>query len=130
MPALPREPGPEVMSIAFDLIFKKGRSPPSCPAPDDTDLLNRIRDKVRNESPAMCRDALIRVPDWFLNRPPIHMVERRMRPFFDQFFNHRIISFYALSFFDDFGRVFNDGHVPFFEWRVALNDDFGNRYVA
>jgi hypothetical protein len=49
------------MSIAFDLIFRKGRSPPSCPAPDDTDLLNRIRDKVQNESPAMCRDALIRI---------------------------------------------------------------------
>ena len=61
MPVLPRQPGPEVMSIAFDLIFKKGRSPPSCPAPDDTDLLNRIRDKVQNESPAMCRDALIRI---------------------------------------------------------------------
>jgi hypothetical protein len=54
-------PGPEVMSIAFDLIFRKGRSPPSCPTPDDTDLLNRIRDKVQNESPAMCRDALIRI---------------------------------------------------------------------
>lgn len=49
------------MSIAFDLIFRKGRSPPSCPAPNDTDLLNRIRDKVQNESPAMCRDALIRI---------------------------------------------------------------------
>ena len=31
------------------------------PAPDDNDLLNRIRDKVQNESPAMCRDALIRI---------------------------------------------------------------------
>jgi hypothetical protein len=61
MPALPQKPSPEVMSIAFDLIFRKGRSPPSCPAPDDTDLLNRIRDKVKNESPAMCRDALIRI---------------------------------------------------------------------
>ena len=61
MPAVPQKPSPEVMSIAFDLIFRKGRSPPSCPAPDDTDLLNRIRDKVQNESPAMCRDALIRV---------------------------------------------------------------------
>ena len=61
MPALPQKPSPEVMSIAFDLIFRKGRSPPSCPAPDNTDLLNRIRDKVQNESPAMCRDALIRI---------------------------------------------------------------------
>jgi len=61
MPVLPPRPGKEVMSIAFDLIFRKGRSPPSCPAPDDTDLLNRIRDRVRNESPALCRDALIRI---------------------------------------------------------------------
>jgi hypothetical protein len=61
MPAVPPKPSPEVMSIAFDLIFRKGRSPPSCPTPDDTDLLNRIRDRVRNESPAMCRDALIRI---------------------------------------------------------------------
>ena len=61
MPALPQKPSPEVMSIAFDLIFRKDRSPPSCPAPDDTDLLNRIRDTVQNESPAMCRDALIRI---------------------------------------------------------------------
>jgi len=61
MPAVHQKPSPEVMSIAFDLIFRKGRSPPSCLAPDDNDLLNRIRDKVRNESPAMCRDALIRI---------------------------------------------------------------------
>ena len=61
MTAVPPKPTSEVMSIAFDLIFRKGRSPPSCPAPDDTDLLNRIRDRVRNESPAMCRDALIRI---------------------------------------------------------------------
>jgi hypothetical protein len=57
----PPLPSQAVMSIAFDLIFRKGRSPPSCPAPDDTDLLNRIRDNVQNESPAMCRDALIRI---------------------------------------------------------------------
>jgi hypothetical protein len=61
MPAVPPQPTPEVMSIAFDLIFRKGRSPPSCPAPDDNDLLNCIRDKAQNESPAMCRDALIRI---------------------------------------------------------------------
>lgn len=61
MPAQPPAPSQAVMSIAFDLIFRKGRSPPSCPAPDDIDLLNRIRDKVENESPAMCRDALIRI---------------------------------------------------------------------
>jgi hypothetical protein len=61
MPTLPQKPSLEVMSIAFDLIFRKGRSPPSCPAQDNTDLLNRIRDKVQNESPAMCRDALIRI---------------------------------------------------------------------
>ena len=61
MTTQPPIPSPEVMTIAFDLIFRQGRSPPSCPAPNDTDLLNRIRDKVHNESPAMCRDALIRV---------------------------------------------------------------------
>ena len=61
MPVIPPQPGPEVMSIAFDLIFRQGRSPPSCPMPNDTDLLNRIRDKVQNESPAMCRYALIRI---------------------------------------------------------------------
>ncbi len=61
MPAQPPKPSSAVMSIAFDLIFRKGRSPPSCPAPDDIDLLNRIRDKVQNESPAVCRDALIRI---------------------------------------------------------------------
>lgn len=61
MPPIPQKPSSEVMSIAFDLIFRKGRSPPSCPVTDDTDLLNRIRDKVHNESPDMCRDALIRI---------------------------------------------------------------------
>lgn len=61
MPAQPPKPSSAVMSIAFDLIFRKGRSPPSCPAPDDIDLLNRIRDRVQNESPAVCRDALIRI---------------------------------------------------------------------
>lgn len=60
-PAQPQPPTPAVMSIAFDMIFCKGRSPPSCPSPDNVDLLNRIRDKVQNESPAMCRDALIRI---------------------------------------------------------------------
>jgi hypothetical protein len=49
------------MSAAFTLIFCQGRSPPSCPVPNDTDLLNRIRDKVQNASPAECRDSLIRV---------------------------------------------------------------------
>jgi hypothetical protein len=52
---------PETLSAAFVLVFRKGRSPPSCPVPDDTDLLNRIRDAVPQASPAVCRAALIRV---------------------------------------------------------------------
>jgi hypothetical protein len=52
---------PAIVSAAFSLIFRQGRSPPSCPAPDDNDILNRIRDKVPSASPAACRDALIRV---------------------------------------------------------------------
>lgn len=52
---------PETLSAAFVLVFRKGRSPPSCPVPDDTDLLNRIRDAVPQASPAVCREALIRV---------------------------------------------------------------------
>jgi hypothetical protein len=52
---------PAALSAAFTLVFRKGRSPPSCPVPDDTDLLNRIRDAVPAVSPADCRDALVRV---------------------------------------------------------------------
>ena len=52
---------PAVLSAAFTLVFRKGRSPPSCAAPNDTDLLNRIRDAVPAVSPAVCRDALIKV---------------------------------------------------------------------
>lgn len=52
---------PRALAAAFDLIFRKGRSPPSCPVPDDTDLLNRIRDAVPDASPAVCREALVRV---------------------------------------------------------------------
>lgn len=51
---------PAVMSAAFALVFRKGRSPPSCPVPDDTDILNRIRDAVPAASPAACREALVR----------------------------------------------------------------------
>lgn len=51
----------KTLSAAFVLVFHKGRSPPSCPTPDDTDLLNRIRDAVPDAPPAACRDALIRV---------------------------------------------------------------------
>jgi hypothetical protein len=61
MPAAPPKPNKEALSAAFTLVFSQGRSPPSCPAPDDIDLLNRIRDKVQSASPAECRDALIRV---------------------------------------------------------------------
>jgi hypothetical protein len=52
---------PAVLSAAFVLVFRQGRSPPSCPAPDDTDLLNRIRDAVPSAPPAACREALVRV---------------------------------------------------------------------
>jgi len=51
----------KTLSAAFSLLFRQGRSPPSCPAPDDVDLLNRIRDAVPEVSPAVCREALIRV---------------------------------------------------------------------
>ena len=57
----PHSLDPAIVSAAFSLIFRQGRSPPSCPAPDDNDILNRIRDKVPSASPAACRDALIRV---------------------------------------------------------------------
>ena len=52
---------PETLAAAFVLVFRKGRSPPSCPVPDDNDLLNRIRDAVPQASPAVCREALVRV---------------------------------------------------------------------
>lgn len=52
---------PKVLSAAFDLVFRQGRSPPSCPNPDESDLLNRIRDRVPEASAAACREALIRV---------------------------------------------------------------------
>lgn len=52
---------PETLSAAFVLVFHQGRSPPSCPAPNDNDLLNRIRDAVPLASPAVCREALVRV---------------------------------------------------------------------
>ena len=61
MYSAPRTIDPRILSAAFSLVFRQGRSPPSCPAPDDTDLLNRIRDAVPAVSPAACRDALIRV---------------------------------------------------------------------
>jgi hypothetical protein len=52
---------PAVLSAAFVLVFRQGRSPPSCPMPDDNGLLNRILDAVPSASPASCREALIRV---------------------------------------------------------------------
>jgi hypothetical protein len=57
----PPELSPALLSAAFDLVFRKGRSPPSCPMPDDNDLLNRILDAVPSASPKACRQALIRV---------------------------------------------------------------------
>ena len=56
-----QELDPAVLSAAFLLVFRQGRSPPSCPTPNDTDLLNRIRDAVPSVSPAACREALVRV---------------------------------------------------------------------
>lgn len=61
MPAEPPNVDARTLSAAFVLIFRQGRSPPSCPAPDDMDILNRIRDAVPDVSPAACREALIRV---------------------------------------------------------------------
>lgn len=52
---------PAALRIAFDLIFHKGRAPPSCPMPDERDLLNRIMDRAPEASAAGCRDALIMV---------------------------------------------------------------------
>ena len=52
---------PKVLSAAFVLVFRQGRSPPSCPAPDDAGLLNRISDAIPSASPAACREALVRV---------------------------------------------------------------------
>lgn len=52
---------PRALSAAFVLVFRQGRSPPSCPSPNDTDLLNRIRDAVPAASPVVCREALVRV---------------------------------------------------------------------
>ncbi len=61
MPAAPPKSNKADLSAAFTLVFCQGRSPPSCPAPHNTDLLNRIRDKIPNASPAECRDTLIRI---------------------------------------------------------------------
>jgi hypothetical protein len=62
VPAAPgRNLDPAVLSAAFVLVFRQGRSPPSCPVPDDNGLLNRIQDTVPGASPASCREALIRV---------------------------------------------------------------------
>lgn len=61
MPAAPPKSNRAALDAAFTLVFSQGRSPPSCPTPNDNDLLNRIRDKVTNASPAECRDALIRI---------------------------------------------------------------------
>jgi hypothetical protein len=55
------KPDPKALSAAFVLVFRQGRSPPSCPLPDDAGLLNRIMDTAPDASPAACREALIRV---------------------------------------------------------------------
>jgi hypothetical protein len=61
MPKNPPVVDTETLSAAFTLVFRQGRSPPSCPAPNDTDILNRILDAVPSASPASGREALIRV---------------------------------------------------------------------
>ena len=61
MPKTPPGTDPTVLSAAFDLVFRQGRSPPSCPHPDESDLLNRIRDRAPAAPAAACREALIRV---------------------------------------------------------------------
>lgn len=60
MPPVPK-PDAKALSAAFALVFRQGRSPPSCPMPDDAGLLNRIMDAAPDASPAACRDALVRV---------------------------------------------------------------------
>ncbi|MCK9581257.1 MAG: hypothetical protein M0Q92_12540 [Methanoregula sp.] len=55
------KPDAKALSAAFVLVFRQGRSPPSCPMPDDAGLLNRILDTAPDASPAACRDALVRV---------------------------------------------------------------------
>jgi len=60
MPPVPK-PDKNAMSAAFALVFRQGRSPPSCPLPDDASLLNRILDAAPDAPPAACRDALVRV---------------------------------------------------------------------
>ncbi len=57
----PRGTDPKVLSAAFDLVFRQGRSPPSCPSPDESDLFHRIWDRVPEATAAACREALIRV---------------------------------------------------------------------
>ena len=52
---------PAACTAAFNLVFHKGRSPPSCTTPNDNALLNRIRDAVPSASPNVCREALVRV---------------------------------------------------------------------
>jgi len=61
MAETPGQAGSPVLSAAFDLIFRQGRAPPSCPHPDESDLLNRIRDREPAAPAAACREALIRV---------------------------------------------------------------------
>lgn len=54
-------PDPAALSAAFTLVFRQGRSPPSCLLPDDAGLLNRILDTAPDAPPSSCRDALVRV---------------------------------------------------------------------
>lgn len=59
--AIPSRADSETLSVAFTLVFRQGRAPPSCPSPREAELLNQICDRVQAASTAACRDALIRV---------------------------------------------------------------------
>ncbi|MDX8550355.1 hypothetical protein KHC33_11635 [Methanospirillum sp. J.3.6.1-F.2.7.3] len=50
-----------LLSVAFDLIFRKGRSPPSCPNPDKSALCLRIQSMVPGSSDELCIQAIDRV---------------------------------------------------------------------
>ena len=47
-----------VLGAAFTLVFRQGRAPPSCPVPDEADLVSRIREMVPGASPDTCREAI------------------------------------------------------------------------
>jgi hypothetical protein len=50
-----------ILSAAFDQVFRKGRSPPSCPHPNESDLFSRIRDQVSDATDPECMIAMKKV---------------------------------------------------------------------